>query len=608
MIRQILTATAVLLPNLSWADLPSKVEWITNNNEPLFASSDATFGGILRTHISSFPQTFRTVGPDGNGEFRVWLLDGQPQLLQRHPDTQKYIPDLATHWAFGKDKKTIYVKLNPDAKWSDGKLLKASDYIYMLTFYLSKDIVDPWYNTFYSEYFERITALDEHTLEIVFATEKDEAGLLYDIHRLKPRPEHFYTPTKDENNDGVDDNFVRRFNFKAEPTLGAYHVGKIKKGKSITMEHVGEDWWGYGNRYYKGRYNVEKIRIKVIRDSDIAFKHFQKGDLDIFYLGRPELWHEKSDSKPFKNGYIHKFWGYSEPEIGAGSFWLNTDKPLLDNIHIRTGIAYALDINGLNKNVLRGDFVRKPHGLGVGQGNFSNQKLKPLPFEPNKAIAEFEKAGFTTVGSDGIRLNDKKQRLSFAFTYSHQVVTPRLAYLKEQAKLAGLEIKMNLIDGSSAFKYALEKKHDVSFHSMGTAPQPQYWEYFHSANAGKVQNNNFTNFSTPELDLLIMNFRNALSTQDKERYSRQIQAVVHDATVVIPGLMAPYTREAYWRWMKYPEQPMQKKTQMLFTHGGLRDLGVYWIDNEIKKETKAAVKKDHSFGSKTVIDDKYKPN
>ena len=270
--------------------------------------------------------------------------------------------------------------------------------------------------------------------------------------------------------------------------------------------------------------------------------------------------------------------------------------------------AYALDIDGLNKNVLRGDFVRKPHGLGVGQGNFSNQELKPLPFEPKKAIAEFEKAGFTTVGSDGIRLNDKKQRLSFAFTYSHQVVTPRLAYLKEQAKLAGLEIKMNLIDGSSAFKYALEKKHDVSFHSMGTAPQPQYWEYFHSANAGKVQNNNFTNFSTPELDQLIMHFRNALSTQDKERYSRQIQAVVHNATVVIPGLMAPYTREAYWRWMKYPEQPMQKKTQMLFTHGGLRDLGVYWIDNDVKKETKAAVKKDHSFGSKTVIDDKYKPN
>lgn len=607
MIKRTLLATAMLLPSVSWASLPADVEWFTNNNEPLFASTEAKFGGTLRTSITSFPQTFRTVGPDGNGAFRVWLLDGQPQLLQRHPDTQEYIPDVATHWAFGNDNKTIYLKLNPAAKWSDGTPLKASDYAYMLKFYRSKDIVDPWYNAYYSDFLDRITAIDDHTIEIVFTNEKDQADLLYSIHRLKPRPEHFHTPKVDENNDGVDDNYVRRFNFKPEPTLGAYHVGKVKKGKSITMEHVGEDWWGYSNRYYQNRYNVEKIRIKVIRDADIAYKHFQKGNLDVYSLGRPELWHDKSNTEPFQKGYIHKFWGYSEPVIGAGSFWLNTDKPLLDNINVRQGIAYALDIDGLNTNVLRGDFVRKPQGLGIGMGAFSNNTLKPRPFDPKKAIAEFEKAGFTKVGADGVRVNADNQRLSFAFTYSHQVRTPQLAYLKEQAKAAGLEIVMNLIDGSSAFKYALEKKHEISFHSMGTAPQPQYWEYFHSDNAGKPQNNNFTNYSTPKLDELIMNFRSAFSTEDKQTYSRQIQQIVHDATVIIPGIMGPYTREAHWRWVKYPDQPMMKDSEMLFTQGGLYDLGQYWIDNDLKKETKTAMKKGKSFEPVTVMDTKYKP-
>ncbi|MGF1687959.1 extracellular solute-binding protein [Photobacterium japonica] len=605
--RRTLLVTAMLLPALSWAAVPDNLVWETNNSEPLFASSEAQFGGTLRTEIPSFPQTFRTAGPDSNGAFRVWLLDGQPQLLQRHPDTLKYIPDVATHWAVGEDNKSIYFKLNPAAKWSDGKPLTASDYSYMLSFYRSKDIVAPWYNTYYSEHLDRITALDDHTLEVVFSKARDKADLMYFAHGLRPRPAHFYQPTKDENNDGVDDNYVRRFNFKAEPTLGAYHVGKVRKGKSITMQHAGKDWWGYTNRYYQNRYNVEKIRVKVIRDSDIAYKHFQKGDLDVYSLGRPALWHDKSNTEPFQKGYIHKFWGYNQMEVGAGNFWLNTDKPLLDDILVRQGVAQALDVDGLNKNVLRGDFVRKPNGLGVGAGAFTNESISPLPFDPAKAIAAFEAAGFTTVGSDGIRENDKKQRLSFAVTYSYQTQTPQLAYLREQAKAAGLELVMNLVDGSSAFKYVLEKKHDISYHGMGISPRPQYWGYFHSDNAGKPQNNNFTNFATPELDKLIIEFRTAFSTTEKARLSRQIQQIVHDATVIVPGVMSPYTREAHWRWIKYPDQPMQKKSQLLFTIGGLYDLGQYWIDNDLKKETKKAMKKGVTFEPVTIMDTKYKP-
>lgn len=54
-------------------------------------------------------------------------------------------------------------------------------------------------------------------------------------------------------------------------------------------------------------------------------------------------------------------------------------------------------------------------------------------------------------------MNDKGQRLSFELTYSSPVHTPRIAFLREQAKLAGLDIELKLIDGSSMFKYVREK-------------------------------------------------------------------------------------------------------------------------------------------------------
>jgi microcin C transport system substrate-binding protein len=594
-----------LSAGISADTLPEGLTWHTNLDEPLFASEQAIFGGTFRTSLNSFPQTFRTVGPDSNGAFRSWLLDARPALVSKHPNTGAWIPALANEWAFGDDNRTVYYRLNPEAKWSDGKPVTADDFTFVLTFMRSKDIVAPWYNTYYSTVLESVKKYDQHTLSVTLAKPKDKSDLLYSTN-MGPRPAHFYKPSVDKNGDGIDDNFVRKYNFKAEPTTWAYKLDKVKKGRSITFKHVGKDWWGYSNPYYKNRFNVEKIRITVIRDNDIAKKHFEKGDLDAFGLILPELWHDKSNGKAYRNGYIHKFWGFSQTPQGAGGMWLNTAKPYLDNLEIRQGVAHATDFDGMIENVLRGDYVRKPNGMGVGQDEFTNPAIKAPKFDPALAVEYFKKAGFGTVGEDGIRVNANGDRLSFAITYSARHHTPRLAYLKEQAKQAGLEFTLNLIDGSSAFKYVSEKKHDISFHNMGSGEQPQYWEYLHSDNANKPQTNNFTNYSTLKLDELTMAYRQEFSTEKRQVMSREIQQIVADAAIIIPGYMVPYTREAYWRWMKFPQQAMTKKTESLFSIGTPSDLGTYWIDPQEKKATKAAVKKGQKFESVVLIDDTYK--
>ncbi|KKC98534.1 extracellular solute-binding protein [Photobacterium halotolerans] len=587
------------------AELPVGLTWESNLHEPRFASPQAKFGGTFNTYIESFPQTFRIVGPDSNGRFRTWLLDSRPAAVTRHPDTKAWIPDIATEWAYGNDDKTVYFRINPNARWSDGKPITADDFTYVLTFMRSKDIVAPWYNTFYTQQIADVIKYDDHTFAVVSAEKRNKEELML-YTNLQPRPAHFYQPKVDKNKDGVEDNFVRYYNFKAEPSAGPYYIDDIKKGKSITFKHVGKDWWGYSNPYYLYRYNVEKIRVKVIRDKDIARQHFEKGNLDSFWLDTPELWREKSDTPNFEHGYIHKFWGYNQVPMGAGGLWINTAKPLLDNLDIRKGLAFATDFDGLIEKVLRGDVIRKPNPMGVGHGDYTNSELKAPPFDPDTAIAYFTQAGFGNIGPDGIRVNNKGQRLSFAITYSYGYLTPQVAYLKEQAKLAGLEYTLNLIDGSSAFKYVLEKKHELSFHSMGTSEIPQYWEYFYSENANKPQNNNFTNYSTPELDQLILAYRSEFDLNKKKALAKQIQAIVDQASVIIPGYMRPYAREAYWRWLQIPQPAMTKSTEFLFPSGTFRDLGTYWIDDSLKRETKAAMKSGKTFEPVTIMEEAYK--
>ncbi len=88
-----------------YAALPEKIDWLTNDTDPVFASPDARKGGLFRAALLSFPMTFRVVGPDSNGSFRSAILDNQLSLINIHPNTGNIIAELATHWAFDPDKK-----------------------------------------------------------------------------------------------------------------------------------------------------------------------------------------------------------------------------------------------------------------------------------------------------------------------------------------------------------------------------------------------------------------------------------------------------------------------------------------------------------------------
>ena len=599
---------ALLISGSAYADvLPENLLWHTNWDDPVFASPEATRGGTLRSYMLSFPQTLRSVGPDANSGVRYYLMDGAPKLAQRHPDTGNWIPQLANEWAFGEDQRTVYFKLNPSAKWSDGKAVTADDYLFMLTYYRSKDIVDPWYNDFFQNSISSVEKFDDYTISIELAEPKSNDELMSLLNTpsngVQPRPKHHFAKISDANGDGMDDNFVRKYNFKPEPTTSPYYIDKVKKGKSITFKHVGADWWGYENKYYQHRFNVDKLRLKVIRDNDIARKHFEKGSLDTFAMVLPHLWHEKANTEPFQRGFIHKFWGFNQTPQGAGGLWINTSMPLLSDINVRKGITYATDFDGMIKNVLRGDYSRKPHAMGFGHGKYDLASAIPPSFDPKKAAHFFEQAGFKQIGPDGIRVNAEGQRLSFKITYGYTIWTPRIAYLKEQAKQAGLEFDLNLVDGSAAFKFILEKKHQLAFLNMGGGDIPAYKEYFHLSNANKPQTNNHTNYSTPELDQKIAAFKSEFDVEKKQKLSRDIQQDISDAYVIVPGYMVPYTRDAYWRWIKFPANPMTKKTGAMFNILGTSN---FWIDEDLKKKTLEAYKKGASFEPVTIIDDRYK--
>ncbi len=147
-------------------ELPKDINWITNNNFKSFASPKAKKGGTYNYYINSFPLTFRTAGPDNKQETVSYILYNQLTLLTVHPNTQEPVPSIATHWAFDKDGKTMYFKLNKNTAWSDGIAVTADDFIYTLEFMRSKYINDPFYNDYFTREIDKVIKYNDTTISV----------------------------------------------------------------------------------------------------------------------------------------------------------------------------------------------------------------------------------------------------------------------------------------------------------------------------------------------------------------------------------------------------------------------------------------------------------
>jgi microcin C transport system substrate-binding protein len=584
---------ALMVDVMAAEKLPQGIKWLSNDSAPLFASPHAKKGGTFRAYFTSFPMTIRVVGPDSNTGLYTELIYNDLSLVNTHPNTGEILPELATHWAFGDDHKTMYFKLDKRARWSDGKPVKADDYLFTLEFMRSKNIVAPFYNNYYTNEIDRVIKYSEDTIAVV------SKKALPDLHLrvpIGPTPRHFYGK--------IPKDFVKRYNWKVVPNTGPYQISKIKKGKSVTFKR-NKNWWAKDLRYFKGRFNVDKVIYTVIREDKSAFEYFKKGRLDSYDLSNPEYWHEKAKNLDIhQKGYVKKMWAYVNKPKPSSGLWLNQDKEIFKSKKVRHAFAHALNIEKILKVVYRGDFDRLNSG-SEGYGKYTNEKIKARKFNIKRVENLMTSEGWKR-GSDGIWVK-KGQRFSVKVLYGYKDNDKWLVVLKEDAKKAGVELVLQLMDGATMLKMADEKRYQVvaiTISSVSSANSPRYWSQYHSSNAHTPQNN-MTNTDDPELDRLIETYRKTFEIKKRIALARKIQEKVHEIGAFVPILKKDYLRWICWRWLQFPEVPVTKKDSRRWRSEVMQN-GLFWIDPIIKKETLAAVKSRKTFRPETLVDKTFK--
>jgi microcin C transport system substrate-binding protein len=155
---------------------------------------------------------------------------------------------------FRADHKTLYFRINPKARWSDGQPVTADDWLFTLKMMRSKEINDPWYNNYYSTQISEVTKFDDHTSPSPAAAPR-RAGGFAGIPAVQPgaQPRH---QAHRQLGQGVQLESAAGHRRLPDWRAEEGQVGHLRPGQGL----VGTD-----ERYFQHRFNPDRIEIKVLR-------------------------------------------------------------------------------------------------------------------------------------------------------------------------------------------------------------------------------------------------------------------------------------------------------------------------------------------------------
>ena len=583
------------------ADLPDDLEWKNGSEQPEIGDPESKKGGAFRYFISSFPPTIRPFGPNSNNSFRGELYDnvevagrassrdrrnyaggGQGMGLESRPENGFLSPRSRCQVQRRRPREGggFHVVGIPARLGQRG---------YPLVQTVHSGAVVPIHSVW-------------RRPDCDFSSRAQTQARL--LRQLASSAPHFYKEY------GPD--YKERYQWRVPPTTAAYTVKPedLVKGVSITLSRV-DDWWAADKKFYRYRFNADRIRYTVVRDRSKAWELFRAGEIDYFPITLPEYWYQKSEMPPVFDGYVERYTWYNQFPRIPWSLYLNCAQAPLDDHDVRLGISHATNWQKVIDVIFRGDASRLP-GWTKGYGRFDNPEIMARPFSVGKAREYFAKAGYVKEDENGILMKENGERLEVALTFSNIPVRAKMmGILKEEALKAGLKFILDGLDHTVVYKKEMQKKHQAVFSAWGfQPPYPRYYEYFHSSNAFddkgnlKHNTNNVFSFADERMDQLAVAFRNARTEDELEEYAHEMQQIIHDSGVYVPGYMTEFARVGCWRWVRWPDSEFTEfcppRTYVPF------ESYVYWIDGDLKKETEEARRSGQKFPEVQAVKQRYR--
>ena len=251
---------------------------------------------------------------------------------------------IAESFEIADDKRSITVRLRPEARFSDGKPVTADDVIFSYDLLYDPDINPALRLTW--KPVERMVKLDKHTVRADF--KQFSRDLPVRVAGLVIYPKHVYGAP------GV--NLAEDFIDTPPVGSGPYRVESFAMGERISYARR-DDYWGQDIPYCKGYLNWKVIEYQAYYDTFSQQEALKSGLLDFKCWFQPDVLH-KLEGDGYRKGYLKRaFFPITRP-AAMKCMIFNLRRPLFQDVEMRKVLISLYDFEFLNRNFFYGDEER----------------------------------------------------------------------------------------------------------------------------------------------------------------------------------------------------------------------------------------------------------
>lgn len=416
----------------------------------------------------------------------------------------KPMPSLAKSWTISPDGKTYTFKLEPNAKWHDGKPLTSEDVVYTVKEFLP--LTHPRAKAIFGRC-ESITAPDAQTVVFKLAEPFGPFIGAFDISNLPVMPKHIYAGT-DVVKNPANLNPVGSGPFKLKEWVRGSHIHLVRN----------ENYFKPGLPY------LDAIIYRVVPDGASRALALENGTVQLTQWTDLELFDAQRLGKKSNLAVTTKGYEYFAPIM-----WLeinNRTAPLNDK-RFRQAVMHAIDRNFIKDKILYG-FGKVATGPVNSKTKFYEPNVRKYDFSIEKAKALLDEMG--------LKPDAKGTRVTVKFPVSPygEMVQRTCEYIRQSLAKVGIAVVLESTDPGSYTQRISNWDYDLNLSWLYQFGDPALGvtRNYVTSNIRKILFTNTVGYSNPEVDKLA----DAAATEVDEAkrgalYSQMQKLIVEDVPI-----------------------------------------------------------------------------
>lgn len=409
-------------------------------------------------------------------------------------------PESAKSWDISPDGRSYTFRLRENVKWHDGEALTSADVKYSFEKLVGK------YNARGREAYRNIKAIDtpdKHTVVVRLEKPYSPFMEILSAHDGCIMPKHIYEGT---------DVMTNPHNLKNPIGTGPFKLKEWVRGSHITLVRN-------ENYYKKGRPFLDSLIFRIIPNAASRAIAFETGEVQAITGSQSFPYQQLDRLKKVPNTILKDI---GSPSMIGLNFNLKGNA-IVAKREIRVAMAHAIDKEFIVEHGFRGSGKLIDSIIPAGIPWAYNPNVPKYPYDPEKANALLDQAGYPRKGGD------MRFSLRLAYEAGNANSERPSEIVREQLRKVGIDIKLERLERSVMLSKVFAKyDYDLWWGPLTTRGHPALGVarlYTTSSITGSPFTN-FTRYSNPKVDQL---FSLAVRTSKKEEMVKayyEIQEII----------------------------------------------------------------------------------